>query len=106
MPIKYILSAAAHVAIPALLGTAPALAEAAAAAPAQAKYSTSATTIGELLDNAAAKAVIDKHLPGFSGNSQIEMARGMTLSQIQPFASDVVTDAALAKIDADLATVK
>ena len=34
------------------------------------------------------------------------MARAMTLKQIQGFASDMLTDDALAKIDADLARIK
>ena len=73
-----------------------------AAMPAAA-YSTGATDIGTLLDNPETKAVLQKHLPGFVGNSQIDMARSMTLKQIQGFVGDAVTDDVLAKIDADLA---
>ena len=73
-----------------------------AATPAAA-YSTGATEIGTLLDNPDTKAVLQKHLPGFVGNSQIDMARTMTLKQIPGFAGDAVTDEVLAKIDADLA---
>jgi hypothetical protein len=68
-----------------------------------AHYTSEATAIGDLLDDPAAKAVLDKHIPALSGNPQIEMARAMTLKQIQGFAADVVTDEVLAKIDADLA---
>lgn len=68
-----------------------------------APYSSAETTIGSLIDDAAAKAVLDKHMPGFSTNPQIEMARSMTLKQIQGFAPDQIKDEALAKIDADLA---
>lgn len=75
-----------------------------AAAP-TAAYSTEATDIGTLLDNPATKAVLDKHMPGFSGNPQIDMARSMTLKQIQQFAGDQMTDEVLAKIDADLAKI-
>ena len=53
----------------------------------------------------ATKAVIDKHMPGFSSNPQIDMARSMTLKQIQQFAGDQITDDVLAKIDADLAKI-
>lgn len=66
-------------------------------------YSTGETDIGTLLDNPDTKAVIQKHLPGFADNPQIEMARSMTLKQIQGFAGDAITDEALAKVDADLA---
>ena len=75
------------------------------AAPAPAAYTTSDTSIGDLIDNPATKALLDKHLPGFASNPQIDMARGMTLKQIQQFAGDAVTDEALAKIDADLAKI-
>lgn len=68
-------------------------------------YSTNATDIGTLIDNPATKAVLDKDLPGFSGNPQIEMARSMTLKQIQGFSDDAITDAVLAKIDEDLAKI-
>lgn len=75
-----------------------------AVAPAPA-YSTAETDIGTLLDNPATKAVIDKHMPGFAGNPQIDMARAMTLKQIQQFAGDQITDDVLAKVDADLAKI-
>jgi len=80
----------------------PAPAAAAATAPA---YSAETTDIGTLLDNPATKAVIDKHMPGFSGNPQIDMARSMTLKQVQQFAGDQITDDVLAKVDADLAKI-
>ncbi len=74
-----------------------------AATPAAAAYSTGETDIGTLLDNPDTKAVLQKHMPGFADNPQIEMARSMTLKQIQGFAGDAITDEALAKVDADLA---
>ncbi|MDG2005517.1 MAG: hypothetical protein P8J20_19510 [Novosphingobium sp.] len=80
-------------------------AEAKAETPA-AKYSTASTDIGTLLDNDATKAVLDKHVPDFAANPQIGMARAMTLRQIQSFASDMLTDEVLNKIDADLAGIK
>jgi hypothetical protein len=40
------------------------------------------TTIGEILDNPKAKAVLDKHFPGASSNPMIGMARGMSLNTI------------------------
>ncbi|WP_395336726.1 hypothetical protein WBP06_20480 [Novosphingobium sp. BL-8H] len=75
-----------------------------ASAPAAA-YSTSTSSIGSLLDNAATKAILTKYLPDLVSNPQIEMARGMTLKQIQSYSSDSVTDEVLAKIDAELAKV-
>jgi para-nitrobenzyl esterase len=76
----------------------------AADAPAPA-YSSATSSIGDLLDNPEAKAVLDKYMPGFSSNSQLEMARSMTLRQIQGFAPDQIKDEVLVKIDADLTKV-
>ena len=64
--------------------------------------STAETTIGDLLANPDSKAIVDKYMPGFSGNPQIEMAKGTTFKQIQQFAPDQIKDELLAKIDADL----
>lgn len=80
-------------------------AEPAATAPAPITYSTAQTDIGTLLDNPATKAVLEKHVPQLLANEQIAMARVMTLKQVQSYASDLVTDEVLAKIDADLAKI-
>jgi para-nitrobenzyl esterase len=78
-------------------------APAAAAAPQAGRYTTAETEIGKLLDDPAARAVLDKDLPGLTSNGQIEMARGMTLRAIQAFVPAVLTEAALAQVDADFA---
>jgi len=70
------------------------------------KYSTAETEIGTLLDNPAARAVVDKHIPGFSSGDQINMVRSMTLKGLQQFSPDKVTDQVLAEIDADLAKLR
>ncbi len=64
-------------------------------------YSVEDTDIGTLLDDPAARAVLDKHIAGMTTSPQIEMARSFTLRQIQQFAADQVTDEVLAKIDSD-----
>ena len=79
--------------------SAPAFAADAAAATG---YTTADTSIGTLLDDPAAKAVLDKVMPGFTSNPQIDMARSMTFKQIQQYAPDQITDVALSKIDAEL----
>jgi para-nitrobenzyl esterase len=82
---------------------AAALAEAApAAAPAATALSVESTDLGTLLDDPAAKAILTKHVPDLVGNGQIEMARSMTLKQLQQFAGDMLSDAKLAEIQADL----
>jgi len=96
-------------AAPAMAQTTPGAAapKAPAAAPQPAaKYNTTDTPIGDLLDNPAAKAIIEKNIPGMTSNDQIDMARGMSLRAIQAYAPDDVTDARLAAIDADLAKLK
>jgi hypothetical protein len=40
------------------------------------------TTLGQILDDPNAKAVLDKHLPGVSSNPIVGMAKGMTLNMI------------------------
>lgn len=40
------------------------------------------TTLGTVLDNPQAKAVLDQYLPGVSTNPMVAMARGMTLNMI------------------------
>ena len=90
-------------AIIAMAATTTAFADKAPAA--TAAVDTSTLTIGEMMDNPAYRAILDKYLPGFSGNQQVEMARGMSLRAVQPFSSGQISDDALAKIDADLAKV-
>jgi len=94
---------------PAFAAPAPAPAPTAttAAAPAAtAKFSTAETDIGTILDNPAAKAIGEKNIPGFTTNEQVDMARGMTLKDVQQYAADEVTDAKLAAIDAEFAKLK
>ncbi|MET0245893.1 MAG: carboxylesterase family protein, partial [Sphingomonas sp.] len=73
------------------------------AARASGHYSSLTTPIGELLDDPAANAVLKTHLPDFVGNPQINMARGMTLNAIKGYLPQVLTDAKLEALDADLA---
>jgi hypothetical protein len=40
------------------------------------------TTVGELLDNPQAKAILDQYLPGVSTNPMIKMARGISLNML------------------------
>jgi para-nitrobenzyl esterase len=88
--------------MPAAMIAVPAVAEAPAAPAAAAKYAVETTDLGTLMDDPAAKAVLEKHLPGLVGNAQIQMARGLSLKQLQQFAGDMVTDAKLADVQLDL----
>lgn len=68
-----------------------------------AKFKTDDTSIGEIMDNPSATAVVKKYLPEMFANEQIGMARGMTLKAVQQYSADTVTDKVLASIDADFA---
>jgi cytochrome P450 len=65
--------------------------------------SSADSRIGDLLANANAKALLDKHFPGVTGDQRIAMAQGMTLRAVQAFAPDVFSAEALDALDADLA---
>lgn len=65
-------------------------------------YSVEQSTIGDLLDNPKTREILDKYIPGLTKSEQIDMARGMTLKAIQPFAADELTEEKLAKVDAEL----
>ena len=93
-----ILAAAAILSVPTI-----AAAQSTPATTAAAHYSTAATNIGDLLDDPAAKAVLDKYIPGMTTNEQIDMARAMTLKDIQQYSPDKITDKVLADIDAEFA---
>lgn len=73
--------------------------------PAAPSYSAADTPIGDLLDNPAARAIVEKYLPDVVHGDQIDMARSMTLVAIQPYAPETITDEVLKKIDAELATL-
>lgn len=76
------------------------------AAPAAAAKFTLDTPIGELLANEAAKAVLDKELPGLTQLPQLEMIKGLTLKQLQPYSDGKLTDELLAKTETSLAAIK
>ncbi len=91
-----------------LANAAPVTAQTAATAAAEAKpaYSTTETTIGVLLEDPAAKAILDKHIPGMTDNPSISMAAGMTLKAMQGMTGDKLTDDMLAAVDADFKAMK
>lgn len=96
--IAALIAGTASLAAPAYAADTPAAAPAAAAKP----YTTAETTIGTLLDDPAAKAILVKYIPELATSAQIDMARGLTLKQIQSYAGDKLSDETLGKIDWDL----
>lgn len=57
------------------------------------------STMGELLSDPAARAVLSKELPEFVSSPQISMARDMSLRSLQPFAPKVLTPALLSTVN-------
>jgi hypothetical protein len=70
--------------------------------PAQAALSTR-TVLRTLFANPAARAVLDKHMPGFTTNPEVEQGMDFSLREIADFVPDLFPEALLQAIDADLA---
>ena len=75
-----------------------------AAAKASGRYNSLITPLGTLLDDPAARAVLQKHISDVIGSPQIAMARGITLSELQSFVPQI-TPALLDAINAELPAI-
>ena len=84
---------------PALAQSAPASAP--AAAPAASTYSAD-TPLEVIVADPAAKAALAKTLPNLAAHPAFEQFKAMSLRQLQPYASDKISEEAVAKVDADL----
>lgn len=94
-----ILAVLAATAAPAMLS--PALG-AEAAAPA-ARYSVETTLVGKLLDDPAANELLKKMIPSVYSNEMFQsMGRDLTLKAIQQYEPEALSDANLAKLQAEL----
>lgn len=67
-------------------------------------YATKITPLSDMMNDPAAKAVLNKHIPDVVGNPQIGMAGNMTLLALKQYVP-ALTDDVLAKIDRDLAAL-
>lgn len=89
-----------------LMAATPALAQSAPApapAGAQAVAGFSADTpLETVVADPAAKAVLDKTLPNIAKHPAFEQFKAMSLRQLQPYASDRISEEAVAKVDAEL----
>ena len=83
-----------------------AAAQTAPAAPAAAAKFSIDTPIQDLYADPAAKAVMDKHLPGLTAIPQYEMIKAISLRQLQPYSDGKLTDELLSAVDTDLAKIK
>jgi len=63
------------------------------------------TTLGELLKDPQAKAVLEKQLPGIADNPMVVMAQGMSLNMILSMPQAAQLGITKEKVDAILAEV-
>lgn len=61
--------------------------------------------IGDLLKSDAAKIILDKHFPGFTANSRLELAKGFTLKAMSAFPQSPITADRLKACLEDLAKI-
>lgn len=67
------------------------------------------STVGEILDNTGAVKILEKHVPGISGNPMLMFAKGMTLKAILavPQAKDAgLTEDMVKKVLAEINALK
>lgn len=76
-----------------------------AAARASGHYNSLVTPLGTMLDDPAAKAVLERHIAAVIHSEQINMARGVTLQALQSYMPQVLSDAMLQQIDSELAAL-
>jgi hypothetical protein len=94
-----VLAGLAACSLPALVATASA-AEAAATA---AHYSVETTLVGKMLDDPAANALLKQLIPTVYANEMFQSAgRDLTLRAIQQYEPEALSDANLAKLQAEL----
>ena len=79
-----------------LMAAAPALAQAPAA------LSTETTPIETLVANPAAKAELEKNIPGITTHEAYDQFKAMTLTQVAPMSQGALTDEIIKKVQADL----
>jgi alpha-L-rhamnosidase len=70
-----------------------------------ARFSTR-STIGALLADSKARAVLEKRLPGISKDPRIDQALGMTLREAAPYEPAILTNELLDALDRDLAAIE
>jgi hypothetical protein len=63
------------------------------------------STVGKILSNEQAKALVEKHFPGASSHPMLSMAWGMTLGEVASYPEAGITSTKLQALLADLATV-
>jgi para-nitrobenzyl esterase len=65
-------------------------------------YSATSTLVGKLLDDPAAAEILKRLIPGVYGNPMFQAdGRALTLKDVQQYEPDALSDANLAKIQAE-----
>ena len=70
------------------------------------KFSTTTSTVGQIMENEAAKAAFEKVMPDLAANPDLAQGYDFTLVDIQGYVPDMVTDEQLAELDAELASIE
>ena len=96
--LKFALGAAVAVA----LAAGPAAAQPAVPAAVATPTFSADTPIEVLEANPAAKAVVDKDLPHLRAHPEYDSFKSMSIRELQPLSEGAITDALVAKLDADL----
>ena len=104
MKTRFVAGLAALAALSAVPAFAQAPAPAPAPAAAGAALSVDKTTIGALMANPAAKAVILKELPPIE--QYLDQIKDMTLAQVAPMSQGAIDDAKLKSIQAQFDAIK
>lgn len=65
-------------------------------------YTTKSTTIGTLMDDPKAAAIVKKYIPAFSDPDSSNMARAYTLYSMKNMSQGKITNEILDKIDGEL----
>ena len=73
--------------------------------PAAAKFNVD-MPIETLAADPAAKTALEAILPGLTSHAMYDQFKGMSLTQLQPMASDKITDEAIAKLKTALSEIK
>jgi len=69
-------------------------------------YTVERTPISVLLADPAARAVLDKYLPGFAHNPQITMAGSLSLAKLQSFAPQMISEDTLTTLQTALGALE
>ena len=71
-----------------------------------AKFNTTSTLLGDILDSPTAKAAFAKVFPEIAANPDLDQGRGMTLTENSDYVPDQVTPEKLKQLQAEFDKIK